>query len=785
MPPITLRPESDSSPDPNSPDAKINRVGKACQPCRRKKQKCDGNRNGCSRCKRLGIKCFFEAFIARRGRPPARHYGECEQILFEAKNSVLKQISKHHNQWMRLQLALPQTECAVRSIGPRMVDKSNYEITWFWDWAPEKNFDRVTSPSIPANDMLSILIAKFSALSVGERIVKNFPRLAYEESDFAEYKGAKNPLESLTEDQALYLLHVWFKQHVFCNILNQTIMVSNYRRKQFDPFLYAVVFADALDMVNLYNMPRVHRPGSFFVDYALSLLERETFEPSLPKLQGLFLLSIILMDSGESRKGLLIVALARRMASQLRIPELDDILFGDELDPIERELRTNIWWAMRIAFSWGVFHSGLRVDNEAMTARVKLPVKDEKESVLYELDRSHGFCASPEDYANVIRTFYSCAYLIVVFTEMWMQIVPAPSGLSLLGPQVPRLIEGVSTPSPQALSRFSSDLAALAKGISGEHELLDAAQLLLSIHTLIIHSYFPKAQGDQPIFIEENTLLQCLEPADSIVDLAEKVLEEPSSFPLHSIVVFGLNTSACVHMLMAMSHDDARRDSASEYLKRTLQILRNRELVCPNQELVRTIEDFQSAKGDIEKAVPALEGARESAISVVLPRVKLRPLSDAGTLDETTSTTQAVVLIRIPKQATPEIQPLSAANSPESTASSIMLPLQTETETMLQSLLDALVPSLPTRTGDPLPSDALPALHAAKPSMTSYAGPIFAEHFPAFNSFDFQPSPSSSGSPSQSSGERVDPKATPEQQGELMAALINLATTPEFFNILQ
>ncbi|KAL1924047.1 uncharacterized protein VTP21DRAFT_7082 [Calcarisporiella thermophila] len=654
---------------PQSPATQANavekrrRVKQACRACHQKKQKCDGNVNGCSRCLSLGIQCTFGSDKFRRGRPRNHFLQQNERILFDLREPSECRAYTSGSLLERLRRFIVRldefSELKTVSFNPT-IGKS----IWEWRWARGMRFTRNLGTNVISNDMLSILVEKMSSLSMGEKVEKSFPlHLINAADDFTVMDFSySDPLKSISYHQAMTLIHTWFRLHPFPTILNRSIMIKNYSEQRMDRFLYAVVFGYAINkaQIPIFNQTKSGLPGSVFLEYAISLLENETPEPSLTKLQGLFILALQMVNMGQSKRGIPLTIMAWRMAMELRIPDQDSPLFGEELDPFERELRNNIWWAMRITLTWSMFHLGRNLTEDMISAQLKLPVKNEKESVLFELDQKHGYFTAPDEYAHVLRSFYNSAYLAVIMSEVWLHVIPSPAFRSLFDPlkSLPMAQEPVL--SQKNLSTVCSNLSRLMNAIPPDLEPMGAAELLLYLNILIIHLHFPKSNNNLLFFLEEG-VLECITSADMIVNLSEIVLEHPDSLPLHSIVAFGLNTSSCVHILIAESGTPERREEALLNLRRTLRLLESGRLVCGDVKLLRTLEEMlaraESGESIISRTANATDQNDDLPITpVVIPRVSLGLLANVKMADEAAlpQSTLTGMLVRSQKKSSPE-----------------------------------------------------------------------------------------------------------------------------------
>ncbi|KAL1920346.1 uncharacterized protein VTP21DRAFT_1492 [Calcarisporiella thermophila] len=413
-------------------------------------------------------------------------------------------------------------------------------------------------------------------------------------------------------------------------------MIQNYCENRYDPLLYSVVFAMVLYNMGipLFNQTRLGTPGSVFTEYALALLEHETPEANLTKLQGILLLGAHLTFIGRCNKGIPLLAMAWKMIFELRIPEQDSEHFDIKLDPIERELRNNIWWVMRLGLTWTYFHVRSRMDRDLAINKVKLPVKNESESVLFALDKRNGYNAYLQESAAAIRRFYNCAYLVGILSDIWINITPKAGFCSLYYLDKNEAAGEDPIPIQNYMPKLRSKLHDWMNSIPSDLAPLNAAEILLCLNILNIHSYFPKMETSLLVFLEESSATECITAADTIVNLSELVLGIPNSLELHSMVAFGLNTSARIHILIAGSGTGVQRKNALRYLRRTLDLLEANQLAYRDEQFVGTLRDIVSVTEISELPITQSreESSQQSIMPVVIPHISLDSIANVENL---------------------------------------------------------------------------------------------------------------------------------------------------------
>ncbi|KAL1917846.1 uncharacterized protein VTP21DRAFT_3680 [Calcarisporiella thermophila] len=642
--------------DPPPSHMKIQRVRQACHGCRLKKQKCDGDLDGCSRCRLVGIKCTYGNSLTRRGRPRSLFLQQNEKILFKVtQNQVQKRGSLAPLHVLNFDRYFSGMD--ISSWYPA------YSPILLWKWAENLHFSRSPGTYFTTSEMLSLIIQRMSSLSVADRPSKVVPRSTANEPKKSELAlvlfDHLDPLKSISFQQAIALINAWFVRAGFPTVICRSQMIQNYGTRQMDPFLYAAFFGNAAHISGIqYDGPSSGKRGSLFIDYAFSLLEKQPDEVSLTRLQGLFILAGHMIAIGYTNKGLLLMKKAIEVAKCLRIPDHD---YDDShVDPIERELRNNVWWAIRITSSWGLFHRGKRVLDDLLLP-VRLPVKSENESAIFLADRSTCYFSFPE-HGQMIRSFYNCAYLTRIFTNIWQYTVPVVSNHSSLYPPISKTEHADLVPGPpQELEKFmSSYLHKTMREIPGDIDPMGAAELLINLNILVIHSHFPKV-NDHDFGIEDDILLECENAADAILALAELILNNQNSLPLHSVIILGLNTSACVYSYVAGSGSEKQNREALVKLRKTLQLLKGNRIVYHDTNLIDTLKDIV-ARTENEQLRNLYEKPNQiPPAQIIIPRVYFNSVAN---VDLSNDSPRYIIMKAQPiKSQTLKQQPLNMQDS--------------------------------------------------------------------------------------------------------------------------
>ncbi|KAK9692595.1 hypothetical protein K7432_014259 [Basidiobolus ranarum] len=106
-------------PDPSKP-TKRKRLTQACDTCRKKKVKCDGNRPSCSNCIRLKVPCTYLPSLKKRG--PRQGQNDKVETTFNKAPDYLRSVASTEN----VAFASPsQMSGSIQPVGLRPVARAN------------------------------------------------------------------------------------------------------------------------------------------------------------------------------------------------------------------------------------------------------------------------------------------------------------------------------------------------------------------------------------------------------------------------------------------------------------------------------------------------------------------------------------------------------------------------------------------------------------------------------------------------------------------------------------
>jgi hypothetical protein len=163
----------------------------------------------------------------------------------------------------------------------------------------------------------------------------------------------QNPLKSLTPQQALQYMDVFFSVHPWAPfILNRTQIIQEYFTDECDPLLLSVVFGIAKYFAKQMSEGVVtstvvcRGDRNEFLNYAHTILAETSAKTTVAKFQAVTLLSYFELTYGQSKKGTTLTALSYVMLGKLAqtVDFRDKHLSG--LGSLQRELVRNAWWCI-------------------------------------------------------------------------------------------------------------------------------------------------------------------------------------------------------------------------------------------------------------------------------------------------------------------------------------------------------------------------------------------------------------------------------------------------------
>lgn len=182
-----------------------------------------------------------------------------------------------------------------------------------------------------------------------------------------------SPLDSIPTDQAIQLIDYFFQLHPYCILLNKTKVLQGYWNDSIEPLLLCTIYG-----ITIYTCQQALKGKAFvlwtinrnpFLNYAYILLEkfflkRDQYQPhnspsTLGNYQATVMLGIFETLFGFSKHGMTIISLSYMMASDLGVfsnnqdekKRANDKL--SKMDPIDRELLINTYWAALRATAYG------------------------------------------------------------------------------------------------------------------------------------------------------------------------------------------------------------------------------------------------------------------------------------------------------------------------------------------------------------------------------------------------------------------------------------------------
>ncbi|KAI8081407.1 uncharacterized protein BX664DRAFT_193428 [Halteromyces radiatus] len=159
-----------------------------------------------------------------------------------------------------------------------------------------------------------------------------------------------NPLLTLSTQQAIRLIELFFTAHPCSHFLNKTLLLQAFWTDAVDPLLLCVIYGTAIYFgKTMEGKPIGIRDAvdgtvrNVFLDYAYYLLQKSSDEPNVAKYQAVSLLCRFEGTHGYPKRGMSMLGLAHMMESKLGLT--DGSLLSTEISDVEAELMINVYWA--------------------------------------------------------------------------------------------------------------------------------------------------------------------------------------------------------------------------------------------------------------------------------------------------------------------------------------------------------------------------------------------------------------------------------------------------------
>ncbi|KAH7007807.1 putative Zn(II)2Cys6 transcription factor [Macrophomina phaseolina] len=389
-------------------------TSKACEECRRRRTKCDGNRPACSRCTSRGIACCFR--LEEDGRRPApKSYVQ----LLRNRIKVLEQILRSND--IDVDAAVAQAAAG---------DGSSAAQAGVLHVPTSSDPDAGTGSS--SHESEELCAAFEGALSLDESLnfdqdgeIRYFGptsgRLEFQEcatsasgfSRAVQSDATAQSIQSRTLRHQGCLLQTKFEAHMpdalkaelidmyftweqpWFQVVNEELFREGERfhGRYTSPLLLNCVlcigsrFSDKVELRTDPNDPNT--AGELFLKRAEQLLQYELKWPSITTMQALCLFGVIYHAFGADAPGWLHSGMANRLALDMGLNLDSDQLAGSHLIPPEEiDLRRQIYWAMYIYDKLSATYTGRVCTMLDSQGSVKIPSSSKPhQSALISLSR--------------------------------------------------------------------------------------------------------------------------------------------------------------------------------------------------------------------------------------------------------------------------------------------------------------------------------------------------------------------------------------------------------------
>ncbi|KAJ5762755.1 hypothetical protein N7533_001436 [Penicillium manginii] len=350
-------------------------TSRACEECRRRRAKCDGNRPSCSRCLDRGIRCQYST--AEDGRQPApkayvvmlRNRIELlERVLHshgidpEASVAQLMAEDELSNQHQPIdsEWASAGSNCNVEDLCGTFDGALTLDESLNFDQDGEVRYFGPTSGRLlfrsSAND--SPIEEAYSTDPSCTGCSTNTPEFPETPALACRYQGAGEvppPDESwLSDELRAHLIDLYFEwEQPWFQMLNETIFRDSMASggRYFSPLLLSCILAVGsryCDRVEVRSDPNdPNTAGTMFMCKAEKLIQHDLRWPKITTIQSLAIMGMFYIATGSDAAGWLHQGMANRLALDMGLNMDPAVLAGTvSLPPIEIELRRQIYWAL-------------------------------------------------------------------------------------------------------------------------------------------------------------------------------------------------------------------------------------------------------------------------------------------------------------------------------------------------------------------------------------------------------------------------------------------------------
>ncbi|KAJ5085126.1 hypothetical protein N7532_009897 [Penicillium argentinense] len=360
--------------DPNARRKRPGRkyTSRACEECRRRRAKCDGNRPSCSRCLDRGLRCQYST--AEDGRQPAP---KAYVVMLRNRIELLERVLRSHGidadasvAQLMAEDGIPnhQAEPEWAAAGSNNVE----DLCGTFDGAltldESLNFDQDGEVRYFGPTSGRLLFRSSTGGSPNEESYStdasctacsgNTPECAVSTVSPCQYPTEQNPNLPdetwLSDELQAHLIDLYFEwEQPWFQMLNETLFRESMAcgGRYCSPLLLNCILAvgsrycDRIEVRTDPNDPNT--AGKIFICKAERLIQHDLRWPKITTIQSLAIMGVFYIATGSDAAGWLHQGMANRLALDMGLNMDPAVLAGAvSLPPIEIELRRQIYWAL-------------------------------------------------------------------------------------------------------------------------------------------------------------------------------------------------------------------------------------------------------------------------------------------------------------------------------------------------------------------------------------------------------------------------------------------------------
>ncbi|KAI8986988.1 fungal-specific transcription factor domain-containing protein [Pilobolus umbonatus] len=654
-----------------TPDSKRQRVSKACEQCRRKKVKCDGNSPYCNNCVNLNLQCTYKESTKKRG--PPKGYIEAIEGRLHRLEALLGSIIHEddpRSQAILAELNAPLETAYGELVRPRPMRRetlSGYEA----ECGPlsttetivkreqdssssdhEKNHKNLDDE---ANNMGSLSIDESGQLryygkSSGFYMIRNSKNFQdrvfqfnssgrnYGEDSSLSLPFVVDPFELPPKDLSDHLLDLYFSYfYPLLPLLHKkTFMesINNDTRDQPPPILLNAIYAVASRVspdIRVRAIPsKPETAGDVFFERARLLLDLEWDSFRVYTVQSLLLMSSHQNGALKTTRGWLYSGMAIRMSQNLGLHRNCD---SWALTAVEKEERKRAFYCCFV------------VDRLSCAMHGRSPMIDER-----DYDAPYPSENDEDDVNRIPRIMENFHYLIKiceilgdVLRELYMvkgrnHIASMPSPDSIVSTLDKKLNKWMSKlPSKLKYKPPNTRLNERAPAPS-----LELCQMHMAFYTTLILTHRPfipgPTQTTPPSVFPSASI--CTFAANKILDIIESLMAEKRLKNVNNYTLFFMFTAGIIFIYNAASNDSMFAFEAKISINKIMRAM----------DEVETTWITSARHCNI---LGALAGLRD---------IDLKNVDESYTRSSKRMNTAAPASIAVPNSPEPETQDIPSAN---------------------------------------------------------------------------------------------------------------------------